>query len=296
MTNVENEVFELLEKAGMNWSVNKEPLHLPDGTETRFFGVTRADNKAVFGTCTSQYEIFQNSEMAELAHRVSEATGHKIGKSKVYGAGERLSIDLQGGSEILEYKNVGDVIEKSIRITNSHDGSGSLRIALGSLVLSCTNGMTRWVQDRKASIRHTTNMKQLVDQALVSLEIVEQYEESFMQQVRKMLEVPVNENHIRKMIEVVADVDIKKVNKVNGAWESDDYSTRAMNIAQSVFDSIREEIDFKGATSWGLLNGITHYTTHKAGTDKNREKAKVFGSLMTKDKAAFEYAYSLVEN
>jgi hypothetical protein len=61
----------LLDKFGLNWKVGKEPLCLPNGSVTPFFGVVRKDNNAVFATCKESYTPFQNSELAEMLIRLS---------------------------------------------------------------------------------------------------------------------------------------------------------------------------------------------------------------------------------
>ena len=287
-------INELLENSGLNFKVQKEPLKLPDGKETKFFGVVRSDSRECFASTTDRYEIFQNEEMAELALLLSEQTGYEVGEGVAYGNGSRVSIDLKGKENFLEYPKVGDIIQNSIRITNTHNGTGSLRLALGSLVLSCTNGMTRWVDEKSASIRHTTNMRGMLDTALKGFELIQKEEQTFMDEIHKMIGTPVDAQMVSNMIEQVTNVDVNKTRKVGGIWKSEDYSTQAVNKAKSLFDSIKEEIDYKGANVWGLFNGVTHFTTHKAGTDKNRETAKVFGSLMNTDKKAYDLALSLV--
>ena len=294
MKTLEQEVFELLEKSKMNYSVVKEPLHLPDGKQTQFFGVVRSDDKTCFGTCTDRYEVFQNHEMAELAFKIKEESGYKIDRSRVYRDGAKVSIDLVGEEVYLEYPKVGDLMQKSIRMTNTHDGSGALKLALGSLVLSCTNGMTRWVEGRGASIRHTTNMKSLIDNALRSFEFMQEKEQNFIDEIKKMIEVDVNENQIADLMQSITDVDVRKVSMSGGTWKSDEYSTRAINKTVSLFESIKEEIDYKGANAWGLLNGVTHFTSHKAGRDSSRSESKVFGGLMQTDKKAYDFCLNLV--
>ncbi len=295
MKTMQDQIFELLEDAGMNWSVNKEPLTLQsDQKETRFFGVVRSDNRNCFGTCTGRYEVFQNQEMAELAIRLQEETGYNPNGGNVFAEGARVMIDLKGKNEILEYPKVGDIMEKSIRITNTHDGTGSLRLAMGSLVLSCTNGMTRWVAHKETSIRHTTNMRHMVKAALKGFEIIQEEEKTFMDEIRRMIDKPISEQKVAQMINEITEIEVEKVNTTHAVWSSDQYSTRAINKARSLFDSIKEEIDYKGSNVWGLLNGVTHYTTHKGGRENTRQDSKVFGGLMRTDKKAYDLALQML--
>lgn len=295
MKSVEEQIFETLENGNLNWKVNKENLLLPDGTKTNFFGAVRSDNRECLGTCTKQYEVFQNSEMIELAYKLSEETGYKMKESNCYADGRRVSVDLKGADKILEYKEVGDVVEKNIRITNTHDGTGSLRLALGSLVLSCTNGQTRWIADKKTSIRHTTNMRKMLDDALRGFEVVKQEEEKMGKEIDLMISKDIRKEDIRKMIEGIVEVDMGLIGKDStGNYVSNEVSTRTLNKIKSVEESIIEECSYKGLNVWGLLNGITHYTTHKGGRNETREDSKVFGGLMRSDKKAYELAVGML--
>lgn len=293
---LENQIQEFLEGNHLNLSVEKEKLVLQeDSKETGFFGIIRSDSRVCFGTCTDKYEVFQNSEMAELAFRLQEKTDYKIGMAPAYGVGNRVSIDLDGKDQILEYSKTGDVIKKSVRLVNSHDGSGSLRMALGSLVLSCTNGMTTWVKEKSANIRHTTNMRDLVEQALISFQLIKEQERTMMEKINEMIGLTATPDNVADVIQLITEVDPTKVKQHgNGSYSSDEYSTRRLNQAQTLMDSIREEMAYKGNNVWGLLNGVTHYTTHKAGSEKTRDTSKVFGNLMSLDRKAYDFSLELV--
>lgn len=293
MRTMQEQIFDLLDSSEMNWKVNKEPLNLPSGKETRFYGVVRSDNEECFGTCTDRYQVFQNDEMMELAVRLQDETGYLIQHGIVYANGARVSLDLKGKDEILEYPKVGDILEKSIRITNTHDGSGALRLAMGSTVLSCSNGMTRWVADQSTSIKHTTNMKGMVEKALIGFDVLKQEEITFMDEIKRMIDTPIDYKQVADMIFDVTAVEASEV-KGGIGWSSEKHSTRSVNKAVSLLDSIKEEINYKGANAWGLLNGVTHFTTHKGGREATREDSKVFGGLMKTDKKAYDFALSLV--
>jgi hypothetical protein len=289
---MQNHIEKLLNENNLNYEVGKEKLLLAqDQAETPFYAMLRTDTRDVFGTCKEVYTPFQNEELMELAWRIQEETGHTISEATSYGIGEKVEVRLKTKDEVLEYGEVGDILAKGIGLTNSHDGSGSLRIALQTKVLSCTNGMTRWVNDSKTSIRHTKKMGRMVEQALRGMEIIKEAEATMMEEIQRMIGTPVTAPAINRIMQEVVQVDMRKVTT---AWSSDDYSGRRVNLAKSLFESIEEEMQYKGSTMWGLLNGVTHYTTHKAGKDEKRDKRKVFGGLAAVDRKAYETVLELM--
>lgn len=291
-------VFEVLDKNGLNWNVEKRPLSVFDDesqkhVESGFFGATRTDSKVVLGTCSDRYEVFQNSEMAEIATRVMDHTGFKLSKAQAFGNGKKIAITLQGKDRILEYPKRGDVVNTLYTLTNSHDGSASLQVKQAIKVVSCLNlEVFDHIHKGKESIRHTTNMRSMLDDTLIALEMVESQHETLFEQIERMIQKQIGASEIQEAVELVTDVDISQV-PVSG--ESDLYSTRQVNKAKTLLDSINEEIDFKGANAWGLHSGITQFTTHKAGYDRTREESKIFGNNARIDRKSFEYATSLVE-
>ena len=94
-------VSEMLDRFGLRWSVSKQPLMLPDGTETPYMAVVRDDNNAVFTTCKEGYTPYQNSELAELLVRISDKTGYEIHSGGMFNGGGKVYIQLNTGNEII---------------------------------------------------------------------------------------------------------------------------------------------------------------------------------------------------
>ena len=65
MNNLNEKTFNLLEAAGLNWTVSKESLTTIDGKDTESFGIFRSDNKEWLGTVVNRYTPMQNFELAE---------------------------------------------------------------------------------------------------------------------------------------------------------------------------------------------------------------------------------------
>ena len=60
---------DILDRFGLNWDVEKQPLLLPSGTESGFFGIVRKDTEKVFTTATQQYEVFRTTNLETLYKR-----------------------------------------------------------------------------------------------------------------------------------------------------------------------------------------------------------------------------------
>jgi len=290
-----NNVIEMfLEGQGLNWDVQKQNLSLPNGDSTDYFANVRSDINVPLGISKEGYEVFQNSELAEIAYKIADKTGYKVDSGNLYDDGKKVSIFLKGKSKTLEYAKVGDVIERGTLLTNTFDSTEGLRVKDFTKTLSCSNGMTRTKTNKLASIRHTTNMRSIIDQALVEVELINNQQESMFDEIKRMIEVKMNptdqlvKSAVERMTKIATGIDVNEIPEGG-------FSTRANNLVQSFLSSVKEETDYKGFNVWGLLSGVTHFTTHKRGGDKNRDRNKVFGQSASIDNAAFNYANELVE-
>lgn len=98
---------------------------------------------------------------------------------------------------------------------------------------------------------------------------------------RHLLKTPVTKELAAKVISIAADVDLN--------LPEDQISPRKRNIIHAVATSVSSEMSYKGENAWGLLNGVTHYTTHKAiGATENKIKSKMYGAFARIDKTVYD--------
>lgn len=284
-----SEVEQTLDRFGMNWSVDKKPLQFLDGIdayETDFFGVIRSDNKDCFSSVTKQYETFQNSELAELVLNVADVIGKPVTHGKLFKGGRRVVMQLE-----LEPLKVGnDTIKRYATAINSHDGSTALRWGTTGYTVSCDNQFSALRKDLNSSARHTSNMRGMIQRSLRTLEQLEESDASMYEIFSKMNDHKIDDSFAQKIIEQISGVDTK----MSMSMAQDKFGTRKINICEKVTRSVAEEMSYKGKSLWGLFSGITHYTTHKGGTDNSREESKLTGSLQRLDQSIFKQFSALV--
>jgi phage/plasmid-like protein (TIGR03299 family) len=291
MNHVNNDkVNAMLDQFGLNWKVEKRPLFF-QATEsidvpTDYFGVIRTDNNDCFGAMTNQYEPFQNSELAELVLNISDVIDKPVTHGKVFKGGRRVAMQIE-----LEPIKVGfDTIKRYATAINSHDGSTSLRWGTTGYTVSCDNQFSALRKDLQSSAKHTGNMRQLIDNSFRTLERLEKADTTLYDTFRKMTEVPVTTDFVNDVIKKISKVDLKTPTREAQKL----YSTRAINKSQDLFLSTAKEMSYKGQTLWGLFSGITHYTTHKGGSDRTREESKLIGGLQKIDQTIFDQFSELV--
>lgn len=271
---------DILDRFGLNWDVEKQPLLLPSGTESGFFGIVRKDTEKVFTTATQQYEVFQNNELSDLVQEVGQVLGVDVVRGGLFNGGGKVYLQVP-----MEDERVGtDLVRRYATAINSHDGTTALRWGASSVTISCSNTFNAASRSLKDSVRHTANMRKAVEDSLRAIKGIKEADATLYDMFRKMVDVRTNERQIQKVVDAVVGVDILKTRSV----ANDEYSTRRLNQARDLVTSITREMSYKGDNLWGLFSGVTHYTSHKAGRTDSRDSSKMAGALQKTDQRVYE--------
>jgi hypothetical protein len=297
-----HEVSSILAQYGLNWEVKKEPLVIEvekrESTaswllgskstveETPFWATVRQDNRVHFAAVAARYEVFQNHELIELALRVADEIQSSIVNCFIFGMGKHIMIQIDlGSSEVGGY-----YVESILTLANAHDGAGALKWGFGNRTIGCMNMYWSVYNSLEYSIRHTKNMREMVEQSLEIIQKVQEDDVELISTFRRMAKTYASSDNVRDVIKLVTGVDQYLPYEV----AEKDYTTQAIRKSQELLTAIRNESEEKGATLWGLFSGVTYYTTHIGGTENGREKSKVMGDLKSQDNKAFELIKSFV--
>lgn len=278
---------EILDQFGLNWTVSKQKLMLPNGNESGFFGIVRDDNQQTFTTCKDGYVPFQNTELAELLIRISEQTGYEIHSGGKFNGGGKVYIQLNTGNEIKGLGKNNTTVQGYCTGINSHDGTTSLKWGAVNFTVCCRNTFAMAQRELKNSARHTRSIHQIIEQSINSINGVVEQEKSIFEKFITLSEIAVKKDHITKIVKEVTEVDIN----LTQAEAKDKYSTYALNRSTDLIESISTEMKQKGQTLWGLFSGVTHYTSHKLPVPKRdnaRIESKYSGSGLQVDNDAFK--------
>jgi len=110
---------------------------------------------------------------------------------------------------------------------------------------------------------------------------------------QKWAEIKVSDKQIKNLINEISGVDLllPEIQLTEG------FSTRSINKAREIEETIHSEINQKGKTVWGLFNGVTYWTNHK-DSFADRENAEVqklmLGTGARINKRAYEFLTELV--
>lgn len=280
-------VSEILDRFGLRWSVSKQPLMLPDGTETPYMAVVRDDNNAVFTTCKEGYTPYQNSELAELLVRISDKTGYEIHSGGMFNGGGKVYIQLNTGNEIKGIGNNKTTVKGFVTGINGHDGTTSLKWGSVNFTICCQNTFAAAKGSLQNTARHTSAIHDRVETSIREIVSVTQVERSIFDTFIKLSEIPVTKDNIKAIVKSVTGVDVDTPR----TKAEEIYSAYSVNRSGELLQSISSELLVKGETLWGLFSGVTHYTSHIMPTPKRdnaRLESKYVGNGANIDNNVYE--------
>lgn len=279
-------IVALLDKYGLRWTVSKQPLTLPTGENTGFWGIVRDDNRQTFATCKDSYVPYQNSELAELLIRIADKAGYEIHSGGQFNGGAKVYLQLNTGNEIKNLGKNNTTVKGYVTGLNSHDGSTALRWGAVNFTVCCRNTFAMANKQLQQSARHGKSIHDKVEASVRQITGIADAEKAIFDQFIKLSEIPVTKENIAAIVKSITEVDIMKPQDK----QDKEVSTYAVNRSQELLQSIAGEMRQKGETLWGLFSGVTHYTSHVIPVPKRdnaRLESKYVGTGLDVDNTAF---------
>jgi len=276
--------IEMLEKSGLNWKVNKEPIQTVSGILIpEKVALVRDDNQKCLGIHTDNYVPYQNEELLDLLFKISQQTGLELHTGGSFKDGQRVYFQLKSENLVLH----NDVIEGYISGFNSFDGRTSLAFGNSNTTVSCQNTFYRAYRDVDTKLRHSATMKPKIEEILRKIDVLLVEEQSTFQTIQRLGNFRVTQE--------VRDLVIRKLFEIKREerLDSPDFSTNKLNRMSKFYVDLNGEINQKGDNLWGLFSGVTKYTTHGMKKGDNSEN-KIFGKTGNIERQIFEDLVQMV--
>lgn len=249
-----------LRLAGLDWTVEQKDIQLCGGAKIQNYKANvRSTDKKVLGVVTDRYRIVQNREAFEF-------TDSLIGSDVRY----ETAGSLNGGKKIWllaklpETEIVGDKTEPYLCFSNTHDGSGAIRVCMTPIRVVCNNTLNLALDGAKRawSVRHTGDLQRKMHEARICLYMANTYMNALAEQADHMANTTVTDDQIRQIL--------------NELFPSDEHSTqRELQNIQKLKDEFMicyyapDILKFR-ETAWGAVNAMSDMLSHNAPLRKTQ--------------------------
>lgn len=245
---------EALRIAGLDWRVLQEPIFT--GTDERVEGYKaniRDSDRKVLGVVTDRYKVIQNEEAFAF-------TDELLGEGVRY----ETAGSLQGGKKVWllahmphEYIITGERISPYLLFSNTHDGSGAIRVALTPIRVVCQNTLNLALSTAKRSwsMIHTGDVRQKIDEAKDTLFRAEKYMDELGKEVEALQTKKLTDKKVRDYIEILLPVE-------------DGSTPQQMRNMKRLRDDLEAryfeapDLQDTGKNAYRFINAVSDFATH----------------------------------
>ena len=243
-----------LRLAGLDWQVVQQPIYT-EGKEliSGYKANVRDSDRKVLGVVSERYRIIQNEEAFSF-------TDALLGQGVRY----ETAGSLQEGRKVWllarlprEYIMSGEHISPYLVFSNTHDGSGAVKVALTPVRVVCNNTLNLALDtaERSWSMIHTGNIRDKIKEAEDTLFHAEKYMERLGKEFEDLRGREVTDGQIREYIEQLLPI------------EEDATPIQSRNIIRLRKDMERRYFDAPdlqdvGGNAYRFINAVSDFATH----------------------------------
>ena len=241
-----------LRLAGLDWEVQQKNIQVCGGSKIENYKANvRSTDGAVLGVVSDSYKIVQNAEAFSF-------TDELIGGDVRY----ETAGSLRGGKKIWllakmpERKIAGDAVEPYLCFSNTHDGTGAIRVCMTPIRVVCNNTLNLALNTAKRqwSARHMGNIEQKMQEARMCLQLADAYMDGLGDYADKLANKTINDEELDKILNEMFPVE-----------END--SERKKTMAKKAKDEFmvcywRPGIAQFLNTAWGVVNAMSDMISH----------------------------------
>lgn len=245
---------EALMLAGLDWTVLQEPIFTDTGEQISGYKANVRDtDRKVLGVVTDRYKVIQNTEAFAF-------TDELLGNGVRY----ETAGSLQEGKKVWllarlprEYIISGERISPYLVFSNTHDGSGAVRVAVTPIRVVCNNTLNLALNTAKRSwsMIHTGDIKGKIQEARDTLFLAEEYMDNLGREFERLRKQKITDRQVKEYIEVLLPMEkdatpaqVKNISKLRKDMES------------RYFDA--PDLQNVGSNAYRFVNAVSDFSTH----------------------------------
>lgn len=297
-----------IEKAGLNWDAEKRQLarKVNDAwVPAEAWEVIRStDGKVLANMVGERYTILQNKEAFAWFQPWLDQKEAALHTGGALFDGSRIWALAKLNRDPMEIA-AGDIVEKYVLLSHSHDGSLAVRCGFTPIRVVCWNTLSmahKADASKLIRLKHSKKVHQNLENLRDVMNLVNQEFEATAEQYRLLQRKSINQNDLRKYVKKVFQIDAE--DKV--IWTGGERSKEMKEIVSERQKNIMEEVialceTGKGnnlpsvrGTYWSAYNGVTEYLSYVNGRNEdNRLNSLWFGQNATMNKLALSAAVEM---
>jgi phage/plasmid-like protein (TIGR03299 family) len=283
-------VSEAIEASGLGWDVQLVPLVTADtGAAAPARAVRRTSDDRVLGVVGPAYHVLQNSSAFSFFEPFLDAGLARLHTGGSLHDGKKVWLLAEVNRDPIEV-GPDDTISKFVLLSNSHDGTTSVRVGFTPIRVVCANTLALAHADQAGNklirVRHTRG---LADNLAALREVINLADQEFTataEQYRRLRNKGVNQNDLAKYVRQVFKIESPQLNG------------QQRHILESCFRLFEEGKGAKlpgvSGTLWCAYNAISEFLGYERGQSQDTRLTSLwFGESARTNQRALEVALGM---
>lgn len=263
---------EAIKVAKLDWEVIPKPIYDEFGREIPGYKVNQrsTDNKNL-GIVTDRYKIVQNKDAFAFTDELL-GQGVQYETAGSLASGKRVwMLARMEGTILAEEK-----IDPYLVFTNSHDGTGAIRVAITPIRTVCQNTLNLALRkaSRHWSCVHTGDIQDKLEEARYTLMNAEAYMDALEEEFGELKLKKVSETQVRNMTEKLLELEFAslfkkavktgKVLDFKEATRQQKFEDKINRKRTDILNIYFDKPDLRGTehTAFRFVNAVSDYATH----------------------------------
>ena len=245
---------EALTLAGLDWKVIQKKIYTGDRKPIPGYraNVRDSDNQ-LLGVVSDRYRVVQNEDAFAF-------TDALLGEGVRY----ETAGSLQSGRRVWmlaklphEYIILGEQISPYLVFSNTHDGSGSIKVAMTPVRVVCANTLNLALNTTKRcwSAKHTTNITDKLEEAKETLLFATSYMKELGAEFEELCKVRMSDRKVmesvKELLPIKDDMTIQQKKNVRNLQE---------DLKRRYFDA--PDLQYTGKNGYRFVNAVSDFATH----------------------------------
>lgn len=290
---------EAINLAGLNWRVKEEPVFRVTGPQSVQEVKThklliREDNEAQLGMVGKRYHVLQNEKAFEFFNPFVESGDASFETAGALREGKTVWILASLNKAPIDVGG-GDIVQKFLLLSNSHDGTMAVRTGFTPIRVVCANTLAMAEGHRNTQllrVSHYSNLSERMEEVQGVINAADASFEATAEQYRRMSKYRMTGKDLEKFVKIVfpashiEDEDRRKM-----------FEKTNLETITRLFETGRgSDLKAHKGTMWGAYNAVTEYLSYEKGnTQAGRLNQLWFGDGQTINIKAFTKAMEMVE-
>ncbi len=279
---------EALRLAGLDWNVVQEPIYTGFKEQVEGYKANVRDtDRKVLGVVSDRYKVVQNVDAFSF-------TDELLGKGVRY----ETAGSLQDGRKVWllarlprEYIIAGERISPYLVFSNTHDGSGSVKVAVTPVRVVCNNTLNLALNTarRSFSIIHTGNIQDKIQEAKDTLFMAEEYMDCLGVEFEQLRRQKITDQQIKEYIEILLPME-----KEPTAVQSKNIIRLREDMMKRYYDA--PDLKKLGNNAYRFINAVSDFATHGSPLRKTANYKENLFSRTVDGNPVIDKAYQLVKS